>query len=108
MGEKRDTDMMHTDELKNDEYGHCGECHEVHQTSKMVEVDGYLYCKKCANPPARSIGEMHRQSAARIAALEAENAKLRAALKKTLDTLRIYSYTEYLDAREAREALEAK
>ena len=34
--------------------------------------------------------------------------KLRAALEKTLDTLRIYSYTEYLDAREAREALEAK
>jgi NAD-dependent SIR2 family protein deacetylase len=71
---------MDAKELLNDEYGHCGECHEVHHTSKMVEIDGYLYCKKCANPTARSIGEMHQQSAARIASLEADNAKLIAAL----------------------------
>lgn len=77
--------MMHPDELKNDEYGHCGECHEVHLNSKMVEIDGYLYCKKCATPPARSIGEIHQQSAARIAALEADKAKLIDLLKKYQD-----------------------
>jgi hypothetical protein len=41
-------------ELLNDEYGHCGECHEVHYIPSMVVIDGYYYCEACSRPtPAR-------------------------------------------------------
>lgn len=36
------------EELFNDKFAHCGECHDVHTTSDMIDIDGYLYCKKCA------------------------------------------------------------
>ena len=38
---------MESLELLNDQYGHCGECHEVHYIPDMVVVDGYYYCKSC-------------------------------------------------------------
>lgn len=53
------------------------------------------------------IAENAEQSAT-IASQAARIAELEAALKKTLDTLRIYSYTEYLDAEAARALLAKK
>lgn len=44
-------------ELLNDEYGHCGECHEVHYIPEMVVVDGYYYCKSCSRPTPRAADE---------------------------------------------------
>ena len=46
---------MESLELLNDQYGHCGECHEVHYIPDMVAVDGYYYCKSCSRPTPRAL-----------------------------------------------------
>lgn len=46
---------MESLELLNDQYGHCGECHEVHYIPDMVVVDGYYYCKSCSRPTPRAL-----------------------------------------------------
>ena len=46
---------MESLELLNDQYGHCGECHEVHYIPDMVVVDGYYYCKSCSRPTPRAV-----------------------------------------------------
>jgi len=45
---------MENQELLNDQYGHCGECHEVHYIPSMVVIDGYYYCQQCSRPTQRA------------------------------------------------------
>ena len=90
MGEKRDTDM------------------NTYKTRDITPPTLHQLAKSLRYMNKPIMADVADEAGEHLAALEAENAKLRAALEKTLDTLRIYSYTEYLDAHEAREALEAK
>lgn len=55
LNEKQKEGKMESLELLNDQYGHCGECHEVHYIPDMVVVDGYYYCKSCSRPTPRAL-----------------------------------------------------
>lgn len=52
---------MDTLELLNDQYGHCGECHEVHYIPDMVVIDGYYYCKSCSRPTQKAKVKMDKE-----------------------------------------------